>query len=399
MIVGRDKLIKRIWKKLEKGSLRFTAERRVGKTTVLKEMASHPPDHVVAVFIDVEAVESPLQFAETLLNHLKPTLSKAEKGKAALKNLLDALGGTEIGGILKLPESGQVDWQSRVEKLLEGIEKCHPDKQTVLLFDELPYMLQKIWSDERRIESNQNSALALLDVLRAKRKPPSRLRMVYSGSVGLHHVITDLREDKVAAEPFNDMPIQEIRELEKNDAERLAAILLEQDDVATDEAGELAVVVAELGDGVPFYIERIVSGLADLERFVTRKDARDVLAQQLTDDHDEWEMEHFRSRISIYYPGEVEDVNGQQVSRAKLVERILDGIAVQSAAQSIDAVWNDLKSAFALDDRALAVKLLKSLAQDHYLQSDTRKRYSFRYELLRKWWALAQGLDAEVLDR
>ncbi len=51
MIVGRDKLIKRIWKKLENHSLRFTAERRVGKTTVLKEMAKNPPEDVVAVFI------------------------------------------------------------------------------------------------------------------------------------------------------------------------------------------------------------------------------------------------------------------------------------------------------------------------------------------------------------
>lgn len=395
MIVGRDRLIERIWKKLETRSLRFTAERRVGKTTVLQEMAKHPPDDVLAVFIDLEGVSSGLRFAETLLTYLKPVLNKSEQTKASFLKLLESLGGIEIGGILKLPESKEIDWQSRVEKLLDGIAKCHPEKRIVLLFDELPYMLQKIRTDERKAGSTQNSALTLLDVLRAKRKPPSNLRMVYSGSVGLHHVISEVRDDQVAAEPFNDMPIQEIRELNNADAHFFATELLKQDGVETEEADDVPTVVAELGDCVPFYIERIVARLADLERKITAKDVREVFDNQLSDDQDEWEMEHFRSRIPIYYPGDITDANGQPVAQAKLVERILDGIAVRTEAQSINEIWSELKSVFALDDRALAVRLLRSLALDHYLRSDATKRYTFRYELLRKWWVLAQGLDLQ----
>lgn len=391
MIVGRDKLIERIWKKLETHSLRFTAERRVGKTTVLKEMVRNPPDDVVAVFIDLEGVSSALQFAETLLTRVKPALTRTKQAKTFFAGLLESLSGTEIGGIIKLPDRYDVDWQSRVEKLLDGLGECHPTKRIVLLFDELPYMLQKIRADELRAGASQNSALTLLDVLRAKRKPPSNLRMVYSGSVGLHHVISELRDDKVAAEPFNDMPIQEIRELSTEDARFLAATLLNQDGVVSEHRDSLAAIVAELGDCVPFYIERIVARLADLERDVNADDARTIFDRQLTDDRDEWEMEHFRSRIPIYYPGEIADINGRPIALAKIVERILDGIAAHHRAQGIDEIWNDLKSGFALDDRALAIRLLKSLAQDHYLSCDTSKRYAFRFALLRKWWVLAQG--------
>ncbi len=395
MIVGREKLIKRIWKNLETHSLRFTAERRVGKTTVLKEMAKNPPGDAVAIFIDLEGVSSALRFAETLLTHLKPALNKSEQTKASFAGLLESLGGIELGGIVKLPDRQDIDWQSRVEKLLDGLGKCHPDKRIVLLFDELPYMLQKIRVEEIKAGASHNSALALLDVLRAKRKPPTNLRMVYSGSVGLHHVISELRDDQVAAEPFNDMPIEEIRELGKEDAQFLAASLLKQDGVACENGDSVAAMVAELGDGVPFYIERIVARLAGLERKVPADDARTIFERQLTDDQDAWEMEHFRSRIPIYYPGQVADVNGKPVARAKLVERILDSIAVQPHAQGIDEIWNDLKSGFSLDDRALAIGLLKSLAQDHYLSRDTSMRYIFRYELLRKWWELAQGLKPQ----
>lgn len=392
IVVGRQKLIERIWKKLETHSLRFTAERRVGKTTVLKEMARSPPEDVVAVFIDLEGVSSALQFAETLLTRVKPALSKTEQAKTWFAQLLASLSGTEIGGIIKLPDRHDVDWQSRVEKLLEGVGECHPTKRIVLLFDELPYMLQKIRADELKAGATHNSALTLLDVLRAKRKPPSNLRMVYSGSVGLHHVIAELRDDKVAAEPYNDMPIQEIHPLTTDDARALATALLEQDGVVSEHRDSLAAIVAELGDCVPFYIERIVARLADLEREVNAADARIIFDRQLTDDQDEWEMEHFRSRIPIYYPGEIADINGRPIALAKIVERILDGIAAQHRAQGIDEIWNDLKSGFALDDRALGIRLLKSLAQDHYLSCDTSKRYAFRYALLRKWWVLAQGL-------
>jgi len=394
MIVGRKKLIDRIWKKLETQSLRFTAERRVGKTTVLKKMARNPPNGVVAVFIDLEAVSSALRFAETLLTHVRPTLTKTKIAKTRFASLLESLAGVEIGGIVKLPDKHEIDWQSRVEKLLDGLGECHPESRVVLLFDELPYMLQKIRADELKAGSTHNSALALLDVLRAKRKPPSNLRMVYSGSVGLHHVISELR-DQVAAEPFNDMPIQEIRELSKEDAMSLATTLLAQEGVNSKKRDDLAAMVAELGDRVPFYIERIVARLADLEREVTADDARIIFHRQLTDDQDEWEMEHFRSRIPIYYPGDITDVNGKPIKLAMIVERILDSIAVQPDAQGIDAIWGDIKSGFALDDRALTIQLLKSLAQDHYLRCDTSKRYAFRYELLRKWWVLAQGLSTQ----
>ena len=41
-VVGRDKLIEIIWKKLETRSVQFTAERRVGKTTVMTKMEAEP---------------------------------------------------------------------------------------------------------------------------------------------------------------------------------------------------------------------------------------------------------------------------------------------------------------------------------------------------------------------
>jgi hypothetical protein len=72
----------------------------------------------------------------------------------------------------------------------------------------------------------------------------------------------------------------------------------------------------------------------------------------------------------------------------------LDIMAVSDDPQSIDEVWAAVKASFAVADKEPIIRLLKSLAQDHYLISDTEKRYSFRFPLIRKWWVLAQGLSS-----
>jgi len=41
-VIGRDQLIAQIWKMLGKSSVRFTAVRRVGKTTVMAKRAAVP---------------------------------------------------------------------------------------------------------------------------------------------------------------------------------------------------------------------------------------------------------------------------------------------------------------------------------------------------------------------
>ena len=64
-VVGRDKLIETIWKKLETRSLQFTAERRVGKTTVMTKMAAEPKAGYEVLFMDLEGIDSPHAFRRT----------------------------------------------------------------------------------------------------------------------------------------------------------------------------------------------------------------------------------------------------------------------------------------------------------------------------------------------
>lgn len=394
-VVGRDRLIEQVWKRLESKSLRFTAERRIGKTTVMKKMLAEPKPGTLLLFLDLEKADSPRRFAEVLLTEMKPWLSNKHRAAGWFESFLTEIEGVEVGGVIKIPERNRIGWKGMIEKAFDRACSQNSDALIVLLLDELPYMLQKIAAYEKQGGTPDHAALEILDTLRAMRHKHANLRMIFAGSIGLHHVLTDLRGTAFASQPVNDMPQVEIGALALADAVTLSKRLLETErvQVASADSELLANELAVLTDRVPFYLERVVARLAELEGPVCVQDARRIVRQHLTDDNDVWEMEHFRGRLKIYYHGSSEDANGRPILNAGLASAILDILAIAPNPQTIDKVWAAMKARMALDDRDQIIQLLKSLAQDHYLTSDSEKRYAFRFPLIRKWWVLAQGIS------
>ncbi|MEZ6122141.1 MAG: hypothetical protein R3C49_03065 [Planctomycetaceae bacterium] len=395
-VIGRDELIAQIWRQLRKsaqeGSQRFTAERRVGKTTVMTKMAAEPQEGFDAVFLEVEGIDSPNRFVELLLNRMRPLMSRLDKAKSWFDGFWQNLGGSEVGGIIKLPERGAVNWQAALDKAIEGYCEHRTNQTLLLMLDELPYMLQKI---DATSGSGQHEALTMLDAFRALRQRHSNLRMIFAGSVGLHHVLRELRQARLASEPVNNMPLIEIHPLQHDHAVQLAKRLLAAESLAFSGSDQDLIPerLAILSDCVPFYMERTAGTLGLLGRPVTLEDVNTAVQDQLTSDHDPWEMDHFRERIEIYYRGTVPDADGRPITRAAIARCILDHFSVTDEPQSIEDVWAIIRSQLPLTDRQVVVTMLKSLGQDHYLQCDSQKRYSFRFPLVQKWWKTAQGLD------
>ncbi len=398
-VVGRDNLIAQIWRLLQKppeqGSLRFTAERRIGKTTVMTKMAAEPIEGFDVLFLEVEGIDSSDRFTELLLNRAKPLLSAQEKAKGWFDGFWQAIGGTEVGGIIKLPEKSRLGWQATLDKTIEGLCQHRSDRTVLLMFDELPYMLQKIEATTKA-DDDQHAALTILDTLRALRQRHRNLRMIFAGSVGLHHVLRDLKQAHLASEPVNNMSLIEIHPLEGHHALDLANRLLKAEQITFtgDDKDLIPERLTLLADRVPFYMERVVGELGLLGRPITLQDVNETVQRQLTSDNDPWQMEHFRERIDIYYHEKVPGANGQSVPLAHVARHVLDHFAVTDEPQSIDQVWAVIRSQLPLTDRQVIVQLLKSLGQDHYLMGDTEKRYSFRFPLIQNWWKMAQGLES-----
>ena len=390
-VVGRGKLIEQIWRRLEKNSLRFTAERRIGKTTVMVKMKAEPKPGYEVLFLELEGIDSPERFTELLLNRIKPLLSNKATAMHWWNGFWAAAGGIEIAGKIKLPDKSKMGWQTMLQKMFEGLSEHQSNKKILLLMDELPYMLQKIAATS---QEQKTLALTLLDTLRSIRQLHPNLRMVFAGSVGLHHVIADLKAARLASEPVNDMPAIEIHALQESDALILAKRLIKEQKIEiSEDEDEFFDRLVALTDAVPFYLEKVCTRLGELEQPVSTDDVEKAVRYQLTTALDPWEMEHFRDRLRIYYSGVVTAADGKEIAKAEIATKLLDALSDVKSPKSIENIWQAVKAKYALSDRQFIVNLLRSLALDHYLISDAEKKYSFRFPLIKQWWKLAQGID------
>lgn len=381
-VMGRDRLIERLWATLKHQSLVLVAERRMGKTCIIKKMEAQPPDGITIQVRDVGGVSSPIEFVERVAEDVEKHLKLFQKTATKAKEFWASLGGTQILGV-KLPTTAAPHWKALLERILGDLAQ-YSDRQVILCWDELPWMLQKIARPE-----GETVVMDLLDTLRGLRQTHANLRMIYTGSIGLHHVVTALREEGYVNSPVNDMRIVEVPPLDDGHAEALAKALIQGEGLTSSAPDETAAIIAKRVDAIPFYIHHVVAAMADRGQAATPEIAETIVAEALANAQD-WDLEHFRSRLGAYY-GE----------RAEVVRALLDQLA-ETEPLVLDELHERLKINFSRlgasaqrmveGDREALRTLLKLMQRDHYLRQDQDGGYRFRFSLIRRWWRLDQGL-------
>lgn len=377
-VVGRDRLIQTLWDALDQQSVVMTAERRIGKTTVIKKMTQEHSVGWMPVYQDLERYHSADEFAMSVYESVHHFLGRKQRTMRRAKEWFRAMEGMEIGGIFKLPEGSAGQWKDILTRSIEDLvhENDASDSRLLFFWDEMPLMLANI-----RDQQGEHVAMQVLDVLRALRQTHAPLRMVITGSIGLHHVLASLKEKNYGNSPLNDMLEIEVQPLEEADAIQLARKLLEGEALGSDQTNATAGMVATEADCFPFYIHHVVKALKLRGLPATPDSVRKVVAAQLADDNDPWELLHYRDRIHTYY-GPDESV----------VLAILDMLAADGDTASVNDILAMLKGSSTFDNREQLLKLLSLMVRDHYLQRWDDGRYRFRFPLLRRWWKLSRGL-------
>lgn len=375
-ILGRDPLIANLWEILSRQSVLLTAERRIGKTSLIRRMQAQPPAGWVPVFRDLERFHSADEFAKAVYQDVVSFLGQFHRIAHKAQEFLNSIGGTEIAGVLKLPEGREQHWKPLVIKSIEDLVEHQKDKKVVFFWDEMPYMLDNI-----RQREGEDTAIELLDVLRSLRQVHGGFRMVLTGSIGLHHVLTTLKQAGASHSPVNDMYSVEVPPLEPAHASELAQKLILGEGLPHSDLEQAAEIVAKEGDYFPFYIHHLVRYLR-LHSLPAEPDViSDSVSTQILDPTDPWELSHYRDRMRSYYPDD------QHVATA-----ILDTLATTDEPLSIDEILTGIKSQVEFDDRERLQDLLKLMQRDHYLSRSSDGHFLFRFPLIRRWWALDRVL-------
>lgn len=384
-VMGRDGFIERLWSRLDRLGIVLVAERRMGKTSVINKMKSEPQRDWAVFLSDVEAVSHPIEFVERLIQDIEKHLSAKAKAVDWLKRLREAVGGLEVAGVFKLPQASAAHWKTHLERALGDLAQ-NQRSRVLLIWDELPWMLQKIARKE-----GQSTIIDLLDVLRSQRQKHDNLRMLYTGSIGLHHIVSELHEEGYASSPVNDMLTVELPPLDHVDAAELAKALLRGEQLQAEPLDECAETIARLVDGVPFYVHHVVAALADRGKSVRPETATDAVAQLLTDPQDPWNMVHYRSRLPQYYGERAQAVRWLL---GRLAETSPLGLADLHAELKVGLVpENAACRAIVEGDPERLRLILSNLQRDHYVRRDSKGAFAFRFELIRRWWLLDSGLS------
>jgi hypothetical protein len=367
-VLGRDRLIQSIWRVLERQSLELTAERRIGKSSVIKKMTAEPAGGFAAVYQDLEGIRTRLQFVESVYRQAASFLSRRKKTAHRLQRLVRTLSGTEIRG-LRLPRVAAPDWKRLLVAICEDLQE-HLDGLLVFFWDEMPFMLQNIRAGE-----GSTAAREVLDVLRGVRQTNQAIRMVFTGSIGLHHVLAELRGGaQVSHAPMNDMDRLDVPPLARQDAKELAQRIIAGEGLSGAASDDAAAVLADEVNGIAYYVHLVLDGLVKDGREATPQDVRRLVKRKIQDPTDPWNLAHFLQRAAPYY--------GKERGLALALLDALAGTEAMSRAQLVRVA----QAIADVRDPHEVTTMLARLTNDHYVAADDEGRFRFCYSVVQRWW-------------
>jgi uncharacterized protein len=378
-IVGREAVVAYLQSTLEQQSVLLVAERRTGKTHVLEKFKASAPADWVVIKRDIGAVRSAMEFVQYVMADLYPHLEAKTNFRNWLGSMGGQLGGTQIGPV-KLPNFAAKNWKQVLSDAVAHLEENKDITRLVFLWDELPWMLEII------TQHNPQEAMELLDTLRALRQQhANKLRMVFTGSLGLHHVVRSLKEQGYNNTPVNDMLTIELAPLALEDATQLVQRLL-IDNQLTVESDTLYGHLAQAVDQIPFYIHHVVSALLknpSVDKKPLDCQAIDAIVKNgISSSDNPWDLQHYEERTLAYY--------GKQRAPSLV---LLDLVASSEVAISINDAIKRAKAAFPDIEQQQWVELVRLLERDHYFKRSTQGALHFKFSVVRRWWLWHRNLS------
>lgn len=374
-IIGRDELIQRLWSVLEGRCVYMNDLRRIGKTQIMVKMKAEPASGWICVKRDLGRFHTAEEFARSAYEDSAEVLTGGKKAMRKMSELFGKAGGIEIPGVIKLPDGSPVPWKEVLQRVFQDISASMLiSKQRMLfLWDEVPFLIDNIAKRQ-----GVHVAMEVLDSIRSFTQDFDQIRVLLTGSIGLHHILKTLQQEGYSGSPLNRMDLVRPGPLASPDAIVLANFLLEGESIQTSDRSACAEYIACAVGNVPFYIHKLISRLGK-STIYTVETLGQFLDSELADLNNDWDLEHYRVRLHDYY-GDDEP----------LALAILDEIAIHSKL-NFDEVRSAVSNRMPVGEEKLRT-VLKLLCKDHYLEHDQNGLYSYYLTVVCRWWRISRDL-------
>ncbi len=239
------------WREIEKGShILFAAPRRVGKTSIMKDLVKNFPTGYNCIFKNIEGCENQKQFFKRLFNILIKQLKSINKSQKVLSNWLQKFELEEINiinGTIKIGGK-ELNYKEKLLDLIKELPKT--DDRFIVFLDEFPEVVSSIIKNE-----NNKTAIDTLHTLREIRQNSDfrNYILVLAGSIGLEHVVKDLDRIKL----INDLKSIQVPQLKVAEAIELIKQLTNNATMQIDEE-KTKYLLEKINHPIPYYIQLLL---------------------------------------------------------------------------------------------------------------------------------------------
>lgn len=377
---------------LEEGAhILLVAPRRVGKTSLMREVAVRVGDSFVCLYVDLQKSQSAVDAMAELGAATQPHLGLWARTAETFKNTLAGIESLGIDQVLIKLRDGLVgDWQAKGERLLEGIAAS--EKPVVVFLDELPILVNRLLkgAEQQMTPERVRDADAFVSFLRAQSiKHKGKIRFVIAGSIGLQPV---LRQAGLSATVNTFTPF-ELRPWDPYVAIGCLEALAAEYKITLGD-GVPQRMVALLGSCIPHHVQMFFTHVyTDARRgaalAASVDDVERVYRTSMLSNRGHAELNHFVERLEL-----VLDRDELPLALDLLTEAAITGSLGLSAIRALVADnESDAPRAIGFRSREApgdagieaARNILDIFEHDGYLQKEG-DHYIFVSELVRNWW-------------
>lgn len=376
---NRDHEVQMMTEQIKDGAhLLMVAMRRVGKTSLMKEVAHQLGEDFHCLYIDLQRCPNPADAIVQLAIATKAQRSLWSKITTIFSNLLGSVEELSMDEItIKLRDGLSGGWVDKADRIVADLASA--DRPVVLFIDELPILINRILKrDDYEVTQDRiASADLLMSWLRdVSIRHQGTIRIVIAGSIGLEPI---LRQAGLSATLNTLTPF----ELEPWDAETATSCLhaLAEQYGLHYEEGATERIVTKLGCCIPHHVQMFFSHILDDRRrkgdmSCSVQVVEQVYEGKMLSSRGHAELSHFEERLKwVLGP-----------ARLPLALDLLTEAAVVAELSPEAALTLALEH---YDQRSVALERLREallvLEHDGYLLARAGK-HTFLSSLLRDWW-------------
>ena len=389
----RKDFIEDLWEALEKHNVLLLAPRRIGKTSVMYRMLDYPKDGLLVIHMNVEDIENPDDFFIALVDaineHQPDYLRKILTATTGfLKGVFDRIESIEAYDLklqLRKAEDSRKDWQDKLQELLERV--LNSSQKVLFIVDELPDMLNSIM---RSLPEEYEKFLHWFRKTR-ERSLEGEVRWLVGGSVNLIAALDQQGKVKL----INDLKIEPLLPFTREEVEKYVTEMLKQKGVTFDDT-TVPRIWELLGSPIPLFLQMLTQEIhrvwkRNRSETVTADTVTEVFNKALLGEMARDKLQHYRSRIPLYYPEKEQEATYYLLNKLSLSEDGITRDTLFNLYRKIEGKKTARRTGPALNQAFQG--LLMYLRSDFYIEETGDGKYDFASRLLKTWWKKYYGFE------